>query len=89
MEKTRSPIKRTFVGVVVSDKMDKTIVVKREIRKRHPVYKKFVKKYLKLKAHDAKNEACIGDVVKVIESRPISKEKKWRLAEIIEKGQRG
>ena len=89
MEKTNNPIKRTFVGVVVSDKMDKTITVKREIRKRHPIYKKFVKKYSKLKAHDPKNEACIGDFVKVIESRPISKEKTWRLAEIIEKGQRG
>lgn len=82
-------IKKTLIGTVTSDKMDKTVVIEREIRKRHPIYKKFVKKYVKLKAHDEKNEASKGDVVKIMETRPISKGKAWRVVGIIEKAQRG
>jgi len=83
------PIKKTVVGVVVSDKMDKTIVVRKEIHRRHPIYRKFVKEYRKLKAHDEKNEAGMGDLVKVEETRPLSKDKYWRLVKIIEKAQKG
>jgi len=79
------PNKKTLVGVVVSDKMDKTITVLLETQKRHPMYKKFVKKTSKVKAHDDKNEAAAGDLVKLIECRPISKEKTWRLIKILEK----
>ena len=77
--------RKTRVGKVVSDKMDKTIVVAIEDRVQHPLYKKFMKKTYKLKAHDENNEAGIGDRVKVMETRPISKDKRWRLVEIIEK----
>ncbi len=84
MESSR-PNKKTLVGVVVSDKMDKTITVLLETQKRHPMYKKFVKKTSKVKAHDDKNEAAAGDLVKLIECRPISKEKTWRLIKILEK----
>lgn len=73
------------VGTVVSDKMKKTIVVRTERTTKHPLYKKIVRKYDKLKAHDEDNSAKIGDRVRVIESRPLSKEKRWRLVEIIEK----
>jgi len=73
------------VGTVVSDKMEKTIVVKTERMTRHPLYKKIIKRYAKLKAHDEDNSAKIGDKVRIIESRPLSKEKRWRLIEIIEK----
>ena len=73
------------VGTVVSDKMEKTIVVKTERMTRHPLYKKIIKRYAKLKAHDENNSAKIGDKVRIIESRPLSKEKRWRLIEIIEK----
>lgn len=71
--------------MVVSDKMDKTIVVAIEDRIQHPLYKKIIKKTYKLKAHDEKNEAGIGDRVKVMETRPLSKDKRWRLVEIVEK----
>jgi small subunit ribosomal protein S17 len=77
--------KKVFSGIVVSDKMDKTIVVAIESKTRHQLYKKYVQMTKKIKAHDEKNEAGIGDKVKVIESRPMSKDKKWRLVEIIEK----
>jgi small subunit ribosomal protein S17 len=77
--------KKIFTGKVVSNKMDKTIVVKIERRKLHPLYKKYVTVSKKLKAHDEKNECHIGDVVKIIESRPISKEKCFNLYEIVEK----
>ena len=87
--KGSKPNKKTVIGTVVSDKMDKTITIRWETRKRHPLYKKFVKKQTKIKAHDAKNEASIGDVVKVIETRPVSKDKCWRVIEILEKAQRG
>lgn len=70
---------------VVSDKMDKTIVVAVEDHVKHPLYKKIVKRTYKLKAHDENNECGIGDTVKVMETRPLSKDKRWRLVEIIEK----
>lgn len=73
------------LGTVVSDKMKKTIVVKTERTTTHPLYKKTIKRYKKFKAHDENNSAKIGDKVKIIESRPLSKEKRWRLIEIIEK----
>lgn len=80
-------LRKTRVGVVVSDKMDKTIVVAVRDNVRHPLYNKIVKKTYKLKAHDENNEAHEGDKVKVMETRPLSKDKRWRLVEIIEKAQ--
>ena len=77
--------KKEFVGVVRSDKMDKTIVVSVETTTLHPLYKKYVVRSKKLKAHDEKNEAKIGDRVRVMECRPISKDKCWRLVAILEK----
>lgn len=77
--------RKTRVGKVVSDKMDKTIVVVIEDRVQHPLYKKFINRTYKLKAHDEKNEAGVGDRVKVMETRPLSRDKRWRLVEIIEK----
>ena len=77
--------KKEFVGVVKSDKMDKTIVVVIETLTLHPLYKKYVKRIKKVKAHDETNDAKAGDRVRVIECRPISKEKCWRLAEILER----
>lgn len=78
-------LRKTRVGKVVSDKMDKTIVVAIEDNVKHPLYKKIVKRTYKLKAHDENNECNIGDRVKVKETRPLSKDKRWRLVEIIEK----
>ncbi|MBQ7446290.1 MAG: 30S ribosomal protein S17 [Clostridia bacterium] len=78
-------LRKTRVGKVVSDKMDKTIVVAVVDSVKHPLYKKIVKTTYKLKAHDEKNEAGIGDTVMVMETRPLSKDKRWRLVEIIEK----
>ncbi len=79
-------LRKTRVGKVVSDKMDKTIVVAIEDRAAHPLYKKIVmKRTYKLKAHDENNECRIGDKVRVMETRPLSKDKRWRLVEIIEK----
>ena len=77
--------RKTRVGRVTSDKMDKTVVVAIEDRVKHPLYKKIVKRTYKLKAHDENNECRIGDVIKVMETRPLSKEKRWRLVEIVEK----
>ena len=77
--------KKSWLGKVVSDKMDKACVVAVERRVQHPVYKKYFKKTTKLMAHDEKNEAGIGDLVKVVECRPLSKRKSCRLVEIIEK----
>jgi small subunit ribosomal protein S17 len=77
--------KKEFVGVVKSDKMNKTIVVAVETTTLHPLYKKYVKRIKKLKAHDEINEAKIGDRVRVVECRPISKDKCWRLAAIVER----
>ena len=78
-------LRKTRVGKVVSDKMDKTIVVAVEDHVRHPLYKKIVKRTYKLKAHDEQNECKTGDTVKVMETRPLSKDKRWRLVEIMEK----
>lgn len=78
-------LRKTRVGKVVSNKMDKTIVVAVEDHVKHPLYKKIVKRTYKLKAHDEKNECTIGDTVRVMETRPLSKDKRWRLVEIIEK----
>ena len=78
-------LRKTRVGKVVSDKMDKTIVVAIEDNVKHPLYKKIVKRTYKLKAHDENNECNIGDRVKVMETRPFSKDKRWRLVVIIEK----
>ncbi|MCD7736123.1 MAG: 30S ribosomal protein S17 [Lachnospiraceae bacterium] len=78
-------LRKTRTGKVVSDRMDKTIVVAVEDHVRHPLYNKIVKKTYKLKAHDENNECNIGDTVKVMETRPLSKDKRWRLVEIVEK----
>ena len=77
--------RKTLTGSVVSDKMEKTIVIKITRRKLHPLYKKYITKSKKIKAHDERNECSIGDIVRVIESRPLSKDKSWRLLEIVEK----
>lgn len=77
--------KKTFIGQVVSDKMDKTIVVLISTRRLHPLYKKYVTKTKKFKAHDERNDAHIGDTVKIVECRPISKDKCWRLDQIVER----
>ncbi|MDR3201249.1 MAG: 30S ribosomal protein S17 [Spirochaetales bacterium] len=77
--------KKILTGHVVSDKMQKTIVVQISSRQLHRLYKKYVNKTKKIKAHDEKNEAHIGDLVRVVESRPLSKDKRWRLVEIIER----
>ncbi|NCA98842.1 MAG: 30S ribosomal protein S17 [Clostridia bacterium] len=78
-------LRKTRVGLVASDKMDKTIVVAVTEHVRHPLYKKIVKRTYKLKAHDENNECHIGDKVKVMETRPLSRDKRWRLVEVIEK----
>lgn len=77
--------RKTRIGVVSSDKMDKTIVVSVETFIKHPLYKKRVKNTVKFKAHDENNECRVGDKVKIMETRPLSKDKHWRLAEIVEK----
>ena len=78
-------LRKTRMGKVVSDKMDKTIVVAVEDHVKHPLYNKIVKRTYKLKAHDENNECKVGDTVKVMETRPLSKDKRWRLVEIMEK----
>ena len=78
-------LRKTRVGMVVSDKMDKTVVVAIVDNVKHPLYKKIVKRTVRLKAHDEKNECRVGDRVEVMETRPLSKDKRWRLVEIIEK----
>jgi len=82
---TRTSRRKTRVGKVVSDKMEKTIVVAVETRVPHPLYKKIIKRTYKLKAHDENNECTSGDTVRVMETKPLSREKRWRLVEIIEK----
>ena len=77
--------RKTRVGRVISDKMDKTVVVVAETFVTHPLYKKQIKKTTKFKAHDENNECKIGDVVKIMETRPLSKDKRWRIVDIIEK----
>ncbi len=78
-------LRKTRQGVVISDKMDKTIVVAITTRVRHPLYGKIVKRTTKLKAHDEENACGIGDTVRVMETRPLSRDKRWRLVEIVEK----
>lgn len=78
-------LRKTRVGVVVSDKMDKTVVVEVKTRVRHPLYGKILNQSTKLKVHDENNECGIGDTVSVMETRPLSKTKRWRLVEIVEK----
>ena len=78
-------LRKTRVGLVTSDKMDKTIVVSVTDNVKHPLYNKIVKRTYKLKAHDENNECNMGDTVKVMETRPLSKDKRWRVVEILEK----
>lgn len=78
-------LRKTRIGVVVSNKMEKTITVAIERKVPHPIYKKYFKKTTKLMAHDAKQECGLGDKVKIMETRPLSKNKRWRLVEIVEK----
>jgi small subunit ribosomal protein S17 len=78
-------LRKTRIGVVSSNKMDKTITVAVERKVKHPIYGKFVKKTTKFHAHDEKNECSIGDTVKIMETRPLSKTKRWRLVEVVEK----
>lgn len=78
-------LRKTRTGIVISDKMDKTITIAIERKVPHPIYKKYYKKTTKLMAHDEKSECGIGDKVKVMETRPLSKSKRWRLVEIVEK----
>jgi len=85
MDQIRTSRRKTRIGKVTSDKMDKTIVVSVEDRVQHPLYKKIIKRTYKLKAHDENNECGIGDRVRVMETRPVSKDKRWRLVEVIEK----
>ena len=85
MTENRTTSRKTRVGKVVSDKMDKTVVVIVEDRVAHPVYKKIIKRTYRLKAHDEMNECGVGDTVKVMETRPLSKDKRWRVVEIVEK----
>ncbi|MDO4812577.1 MAG: 30S ribosomal protein S17 [Eubacteriales bacterium] len=85
MEEKRISSRKVRVGKVISDKMDKTIVVAISDRVAHPLYKKIVGRTYKLKAHDENNECGIGDTVKVMETRPLSKDKRWRVVEIVEK----
>ena len=84
-EKTERALRKTRVGIVVSDKMDKTVVVAIKTKVRHPLYGKMVNRTRKFKAHDELNECGIGDTVKIMETRPLSKDKRWRVVEIIEK----
>ncbi len=79
--------RKTRTGRVVSDRMDKTAVVAVETYKEHPLYKKAIKRAVKYKAHDEKNECRVGDTVRIVETRPLSKQKRWRVAEIVNKGE--
>ena len=83
MEKKR----KTRLGRVVTNKMNKTVVVAVETPKRHPLYKKTIKRVVKYKAHDENNECGLGDVVRIVETRPLSKQKRWRVAEIVSRGE--
>ena len=85
MSEIRTASRKTRVGKVVSDKMDKTIVVAIADNVKHPLYKKVIKTTYKLKAHDEQNECGVGDTVEVMETRPLSKDKRWRLVRVIEK----
>jgi small subunit ribosomal protein S17 len=78
-------LRKTRIGVVTSNRMEKTVTVSVERRVKHPIYGKFVKKTTKFHAHDEKNECTIGDTVRIMETRPLSKTKRWRLVEVVEK----
>lgn len=78
-------VKKLQVGTVVSDRMDKTVVAQVEILKKHPIYKKYIKRSKRYKVHDEQNECRIGDIIRFVETRPISKDKCWKLVEIIER----
>ncbi|MDI6604402.1 30S ribosomal protein S17 [Aceticella autotrophica] len=80
-------LRKTRIGTVVSNKMDKTIVVAVEDRIKHPLYGKIIRRTKKFKAHDENNQCNIGDVVKIMETRPLSKEKRWRLVEVVKKAE--
>lgn len=82
----RQTKRKRLIGKVVSDKMDKTRVVQIERRERHKLYKKVITKRTKVKMHDEKNETKVGDIVEIMETRPLSREKRWRLVKIIERG---
>jgi small subunit ribosomal protein S17 len=84
LQETRN-LRKTRIGIVTSNKMDKTITVAVERKVKHPIYGKFVKKTTSFHAHDDKNECSIGDTVRIMETRPLSKTKRWRLSEVIEK----
>jgi small subunit ribosomal protein S17 len=84
-EMSERNLRKTRTGVVSSNKMNKTITVAVERKVKHPIYGKFVKKTSKFHAHDEKNECTVGDIVRIMESRPLSKTKRWRLVEIVEK----
>jgi small subunit ribosomal protein S17 len=84
-EKSARANRKERVGIVVSDKMDKTITVAIERQVKHPIYGKFIKKTTKLMAHDADNGAGVGDTVRIMETRPYSKHKRWRLVEVVER----
>ncbi|TXJ35832.1 30S ribosomal protein S17 [Brachyspira aalborgi] len=88
MESKAKKYKRELEGIVVSDKMDKTVVIKVEIRQKHPLYGKTISKNKRYKVHDEKNECAEGDLIRVIECRPISKDKKFRLIKILKKAER-
>ncbi|RKY21738.1 MAG: 30S ribosomal protein S17 [Planctomycetota bacterium] len=77
--------RKKVIGVVASDKMDKTITVRVERLVKHPLYKKYIRRWTALKAHDEKNEAAVGDTVEIMETRPLSKTKRWRLVRIVQK----
>ena len=79
--------RKTRIGRVVSNKMDKTVVVTVETARRHPLYKKTIKRTVKHKVHDKNNECGLGDIVRIVETRPLSKQKRWRVVEIITKGE--
>ncbi len=85
MTEQRQTLRKVRVGMVVSDKMDKTVVIAIEDNVKHPVYGKIIKHTLKVHAHDEKNECGVGDKVKIMETRPLSRTKRWRVVEIIEK----
>jgi small subunit ribosomal protein S17 len=79
--------RKTRSGKIISDKMDKTVVVAVETPRHHPVYKKTIRRVVKYKAHDEKNQCRTGDIVRIVETRPLSKDKRWRVAEIVTKGE--
>ena len=85
MEEVKRNLRKERIGVVVSNKMDKSIVVEIERREKHPIYGKFIKKTSRFMAHDEKNDCNIGDTVRIMETRPLSARKRWRLVEIIER----